>query len=266
MDDNTETKPETAENILVNNTPKITEDETLLSNLARIQSQSPISLSGSDSAPAISASMTPLPINPIKNLSGPSLGIDQVFNDNKEIDEVNNEEKAHHNSDKIVDKTQKNDENNNENSDKMDIDEENESKKSQNKINSKEKEKEKENDKNHDDKNHDDIAKTEKIAELQEILDKMENTRLELIPLLLDNVEQVKNGELSIKDLDNACGRIRVRLNKLQESRNKIIEEFQILQENNNGVKFTQRETETRIKLKNDAVTNIINSILSRSK
>lgn len=261
MDNNIETKPETTENILVDNTPKITENETLSSNKGRIQSQSPISVSGSDSVPALSAAITPLPINSIKNLSGPSLSIDQVFNDNKEIHDVNNKENEHQNSNKIGNKTQNYDENHNDNNDKMDIDEKDENESLQNKINAKERENE------HDNQNnHDEIAKTEKITELQEILDKMENTRLELIPLLLDNVEQVKNGELSIKDLDNACGRIRVRLNKLQENRNKITEEFQILQESNNGVKFTQKETETRIKLKNDAITNIINSILSRSK
>lgn len=265
MENNTETKQGTDENILVNNIPESTDNETLSSKLAGVQSQSPISVSGSDSAVALSASITPLPLNSNKQLSGPSLSIDQVFNDNREAEGVNNEEKENQqNSVKIESEIQIqiNDEHNN----KMDIDEENKTKNLKNKINDKEVENGN-NDKNDNlNINHNETAKNEMITELQKILETMENTRLELVPLLLDNIEQAKNGELSIKDLDNACGRIRVRLNKLQESRNKVINGIQILQENNNGVKFTPKESETRIKLKNDAITNIIDSISSKIK
>ena len=58
-----------------------------------------------------------------------------------------------------------------------------------------------------------------KVAEINEKIENLDTTRLELVPLLLDVIEHVKSGEIAIKDVDNACSRIRLRLNKLQEGR-----------------------------------------------
>lgn len=110
----------------------------------------------------------------------------------------------------------------------------------------------------------DDSARMSKIQYIQETLENMENVRLELIPLLLDIVEQVKNGELSIKDVDNACGRIRVRISRLQESRNNAERELQVLEDENNGSRHCEQDIEQRIQQKSDAISQLVNAIKAR--
>ena len=62
----------------------------------------------------------------------------------------------------------------------------------------------------------------EKLEEMDKQINEMSNINLEIVPLLLDIIEQIKVGDLPVKDADNACGRIRLRLNKLQEIRNQV--------------------------------------------
>ena len=110
----------------------------------------------------------------------------------------------------------------------------------------------------------DDGVRLSKIQTIQETLEKMENVRLELLPLLLDIIEQVKNGELSIKDVDNACGRIRVRINRLKDSRNTVESGLQRLVDESNGTEHSQHETEERIKAKSDAISRLISAVNAR--
>ncbi|GAV27455.1 hypothetical protein PMKS-000923 [Pichia membranifaciens] len=110
----------------------------------------------------------------------------------------------------------------------------------------------------------DDSVRLSKIQTIQETLEKMENMRLELLPLLLDIIEQVKNGELSIKDVDNACGRIRVRINRLKDSRNTVESGLQRLVDESNGTEHSQHETEQRIKAKSDAISRLIAAVNAR--
>lgn len=102
-----------------------------------------------------------------------------------------------------------------------------------------------------------------RIEKLKELVSSMENTRLELIPLLLDVVEQVKNGSLSIKDADNACGPIRVRINRLTDWRKSVedgIKELEKLQDPNIN-SINNLDIKTRIELKNRGIENFVNKI-----
>ncbi|CAI8493356.1 unnamed protein product [Pichia kudriavzevii] len=68
----------------------------------------------------------------------------------------------------------------------------------------------------------DEEKENERLAQLdaiQEEIKKMKITQLELVPILLELMQQVNNGEMLVKDVNNACGRIRVRLNRLREQR-----------------------------------------------
>lgn len=111
----------------------------------------------------------------------------------------------------------------------------------------------------------DDSERLNKIQSIHETLEKMENVRLELLPFLLDIIEQVKNGELSIKDVDNACGRIKVRINRLKESRNTVESGLQQLVDESNGTEHSQHETEERIKAKSDAISRLIADVNARN-
>ncbi|GME66919.1 unnamed protein product [[Candida] boidinii] len=60
----------------------------------------------------------------------------------------------------------------------------------------------------------------EAIQNEQKILDDIK--QIELIPLLLDLIENLKIGKISPKDFDNAVGRIRVRVSRMKNLLNNI--------------------------------------------
>ncbi|KAG0682835.1 hypothetical protein C6P40_000938 [Pichia californica] len=252
--------------------PVIVTESTTIKNQtqSQSQSQSPISISGSDSVAGISASITPIPGLTPSHINGPSLSIDQVFSDHKEKEE--GEKQGVQIQEEGLKEREREGEGEGKNSlltsvtpasvivtsaiedhnDKMDVDED-----VNVNVNEGEELKDLEGSVKDSEENH----RFKKLEELQNTLENMEKTRLELIPLLLETVEQVKNGELAIRDVDNACGRIRLRINRLQESRTLVKNELSKLEENRNGMKLTKQETEQRIKIKSDAITSILGSI-----
>lgn len=216
-------------------------DSTPAVSHSTVQSQSPISVSGSDSVSGI----TPVPItttsvngvnsNILPNSYSVGLSIDQVFSEEKENNTVND-------------------------GDKMDIDNDGDKKEFHNEM-----ELDKEIKKNEYAKNEaDDSIRTEKLKKLYELLENMENLRLELIPLLLEVVEQVKNGEIPIKDVDNACGRIRVRIGKLEESRTQVESELCLLEDKNRGADVNQPDPAIRIRMKAEGISRVMDAISSR--
>ncbi|GME69748.1 unnamed protein product [[Candida] boidinii] len=60
----------------------------------------------------------------------------------------------------------------------------------------------------------------EAIQNEQKVLDDIK--QIELIPLLLDLIENLKIGKISPKDFDNAVGRIRVRVSRMKNLLNNI--------------------------------------------
>lgn len=99
------------------------------------------------------------------------------------------------------------------------------------------------------------------LDEIDAKLDLMEDTRLEMVPLLLDIVEQVKTGEISIKDVDNVCGRIRLRLNKLREDRSVVKSELENINSQFRCSADQNESTKQRIAIKERCLDNIIKSI-----
>lgn len=65
-------------------------------------------------------------------------------------------------------------------------------------------------------------------------IQELETTRLELIPVLLESVEQVKSGEIEAREFDNSIGRVRVRLQKLNGMFNDIETSFQSMEVSSN--------------------------------
>jgi hypothetical protein len=104
----------------------------------------------------------------------------------------------------------------------------------------------------------------ERINQIEESLDIMENTRLELVPLLLDIIEQVKNGELSIKDADNACGRIRVRINRLYEDRKVVKTILENLNQEFSCNDLEKRQILEKIQKKEDCLESLVTKISQR--
>lgn len=105
----------------------------------------------------------------------------------------------------------------------------------------------------------------DKIRNIEETLDRMENTRLELAPMLLDIVEQVKNGEVSIKDVISACGRLRVRINKLHEDRTVVFEALSSLEKEFNCSTDEKEQIEGRIANKEQCLSSIADLIATRN-
>lgn len=208
---------------------------------SHLQSQSPISVSGSDSV----SGTTPVPIatnsingvnsNILPNSNAVRLSIDQVFSEEQENNTMNDDNK-------------------------MDIDKDGDGKEINNELELDTEIK----DNGSAKREADDSIRTEKLMKLYESLENMENLRLELIPLLLGVVEQVKNGEIPIKDVDNACGRIRVRIGKLEESRTWVESELCLLENKNRGADVNQPDPATRIRIKAEGISRVMNAITSR--
>lgn len=105
-----------------------------------------------------------------------------------------------------------------------------------------------------------------KLDEIDAKLDAMESIRLETVPILLDIIEQVKNGELSIKDVDNVCGRISLRLNKLSKDRGVVESELDKI---NNRFRCSKEENESTqqfVAMKAQRILSVIRSIESLGK
>lgn len=96
-------------------------------------------------------------------------------------------------------------------------------------------------------------------------LDLMENTRLEMVPLLLDIIEQVKTGEISIKDVDNVCGRIRLRVNKLREDRRIVESELEKINDQFRCSADENESTKQHIAIKERCISHLIKSIESHN-
>lgn len=107
--------------------------------------------------------------------------------------------------------------------------------------------------------------KRDTIHNIEETLDRMENTRLELAPMLLDIIEQVKNGEVSIKDVVNSCGRLRMRINKLHEDRTVVFDALSSLEKEFNCSTNEKEQAATRIANKEQCFNSIADLIASRN-
>lgn len=103
-----------------------------------------------------------------------------------------------------------------------------------------------------------------KMRTIQDLLDTMEDTRLELVPLLLDTVEEVKSGELPIKDIDNSCARIRVRIGKLHEYRARVETGLREIEAEFNCSTRQKQELDDRIRIKEQGLASIVDTLQSR--
>lgn len=74
----------------------------------------------------------------------------------------------------------------------------------------------------------------ETVESIGKQIDEMKATRLELIPVLLESVEQVKSGEIEAREFDNSVGRVRVRLQKLNGMFNDVESSFQTMEVSSN--------------------------------
>lgn len=105
--------------------------------------------------------------------------------------------------------------------------------------------------------------RVKKVQEIIEIANNMEDLNLELIPILLDKIDKVKNEEILVKDLDSAISPLRIRISKLKDAKKSAKMKLQELQEEQNlGLSSVGRmDINERIEIKQQAINNFITSI-----